>query len=660
MLANIAYLKTAQNGRIWFEQTMMKHLFSPFRIKHLHLENRIVMPGLASFLIEDDGSISDKTVEHYRKRAAGGPAMVIVEAHAVSPEGIVSTHQARIYDDRFVEGLSRIAQVIKSEGAIPAIQIHHGGRQVPFRVIKRKPIAPSNLPCPTIRGEVEPLDHDGIRRVVKDFGDAASRAVEAGFELLEIHGAHGYIINQFLSRFSNIRDDEYGGDLKGRTRFAKEILQEVRSRIGKDFPLSFKISAQEFVPEGLTVEESVEILKEIVPCGVDILQVSAGNDATPEWICQPMFMEKACLADSAAKIREALSIPVMSVGRINDPLVADSIIEQGKADLVCMGRGLLADPELPKKAKEGQLDDIRICIACNTCMESIFRRGRIECLVNPFLGREKEMELHPATKTKKVMVVGGGPGGLNVAWIAAQRGHEVHLYERQSELGGQLNLATIASYKKELVSLIEYQKRQGEKFGVNIHLNSEVTVDTVRETAPDVVILATGSVPITPPIPGIDRPIVIPLTEILNGVRPVKGKVVVVGGGATGCEVAHHLSESGCQVTIVEMLPKLAEQLESITRKVLIGKLKEKNAQIMTEYKVAYIEDDGVTVTDKDGKELPIKADAVVITIGNRPDNALFEHIKPMGLELYQIGDCLEPRSAKAAIYEGAVIGREI
>jgi len=639
---------------------MLNHLFTPFEVKGLHFKNRIVMPGLASFLIEDDGSISDRTVEHYRNRAAGGPALVIVEAHAVSPEGVVSNHQARIYDDRFIEGLSRIAKVMKSEGAIPAIQIHHAGRQVPFRVIKRKPLAPSNLPCPTIRTEVEPLDHESIGRIVKAFGDAARRAVEAGFELLEIHGAHGYLINQFLSRFSNIRDDEYGGDIKGRTRFAREIVQEIRNRVGDDFPLSFKISAQEFVPDGLTVEESIEILKEIVPCGIDILQVSAGNDATPEWICQPMFMGKACLVDSAARIREALEIPVMSVGRINDPLVAESIIQEGKADLVCMGRGLLADPELPRKAEEGQLEDIRICIACNTCMESIFRRGRIECLVNPSLGREKEMEIHPAPRAKKVMVVGGGPGGLNVAWVAAQRGHEVHLYERQPELGGQLNLATIASYKKELISLIEYQKRQVEKFGVNIHLNTEVTGELVRREAPDAVILATGSVPITPPVPGIDKPIVVPLSDMLSGIRAVEGKVIVVGGGATGCEVAHHLSENGCQVTIVEMLPRLAEQLESITRKVLIGKLRENNARILTEHKVISIGDRGVSVTDKNGKESFLEADSVVITIGNRPDNALHDELKPTGIELYKIGDCLEPRSAKAAIYEGAIIGRKI
>jgi len=638
----------------------MQHLFSPFSIKNIELKNRIVMPGLASFLIEDDGSITDKTVEHYRRRAAGGPAMVIVEACAVSPEGIVSAHQARIYDDRFIEGFSRIAQVMKSEGAVPALQIHHGGRQTSAKVIKRKPLAPSNLPCPTIKGDVEPLTVEGIREIIRKFGDAAARAVEAGFELIEIHGAHGYLINEFLSGFSNIREDRYGGDTAGRARFALEVIREVRTRVGKDFPLSFKISAQEFVPGGLTVEESIKILKLLVPAGLDIIQVSAGNDATPEWISQPMFMEKACLADSAAEIRRALKMPVMAVGRINDPLVAEDIIKQEKADLVCVGRGLLADPEMPLKAKEGRVDDIRICIACNTCMQSIFRKGRVECLVNPSLGREKEMELVPTDTPKKVMVVGGGPGGLHVAWVAARRGHEVHLYEKQAELGGQLTLGSVTKYKKELLSLIRFQKRQIEKSGVRTHLNSEVTLKTITKEKPDVIVLSTGSIPIRPEVPGIEKPIVRTLSEAFSDDQVAGKRTVIVGGGATGCEVAHHLSETGSSVTIVEQLGKLAEQLESVTRKVLLQQLRENNVQFLTRHKLSKVEDNGVWLEGPDRVESFLEAEAVVIAVGNRPDNRLYEQLKGTEIPVYQIGDCLEPRTAKAAISDAALIGRAI
>lgn len=638
----------------------MEKLFTPFRIKTCYLNNRIVMPGLASFLIENDGSITEKTIEHYRRRAAGGPAMVIMEACAVSADGIVSHHQARIHEDRLIKGLSRVAAVMKAEGAVPAVQIHHSGRQTSPRIINRKPLAPSNLPCPTIRGDVEPLTIDGIQEIVQKFGDAAVRAVQAGFELLEIHGAHGYLINQFLSKFSNIREDQYGGSVSGRTRFAEEVVLEVRKRIGKDFPLSFKISAQEFLPDGLNTVESIEILKILVKAGIDVVQVSAGNDGTPEWICQPMFMKKACLVDSAAQIKKALDIPVMTVGRINDPLLADQIIKNGQADLVCIGRGLLADPELPKKAKQGRLSDIRTCIACNTCMESIFRKGQVECLVNPVLGHEKEMEMQSPEKLKKVMVIGGGPGGLNVAWVAAKRGHDVHLYEKMPVLGGQLNLGSVTKYKKELSSLIDFQKHQVEKFGVKSYLNHEATIDTIKAVKPDVVVLATGSVPVKPSIKGIDKPIVFTLPEILNGKRPKMRKCVVVGGGASGCEVAHHLAANDCQVTIVEQLPQIAEQLESITRKVLIRELKTYKVVFMTECRLVKIEDRGVVISDKQGNESLVEADAIVIAVGNKPNNILFDKVKSLGIPLYQIGDCLEPRSAKAAIYEGAVIGRQI
>lgn len=638
----------------------MKSLFSPFSIKNCHLKNRIVMPGLASFLIEDDGSYSDKTIEHYRLRAAGGPSMIIMEAHGVAPEGIVSNHQARIYDDSFIENLYRVASVIKSEGSIPAIQIHHAGRQVPSRVINRKPFAPSPLPCPAIKGDVEPLTVEDILKIVKRFGDAAERAVQAGFELIEIHGAHGYLINQFLSGFSNIREDEYGGSTARRARFAKEVIREIRGRIGTEFPLSFKISAQEFVPGGLTTEESIKILELLVPEGLDIVQVSAGNDATPEWICQPMFMKKACLLDSAEKIKAALDIPVMVVGRINDPLIAESIINDKKADLVCIGRGLLADPELPKKAQEGRLDDIRICIACNTCMQSIFRKGRIECLVNPSLGREKEMEIHPALTPKKVMVIGGGPGGLNVARIAAKRGHKVSLYEKQPFLGGQLIFGSATFYKKEMLTLLGFLEKQVKKYDIKCYTNFEATIDTIRDNNPDVVIIATGSTPVKPDVDGIDLPIVFSVPEILNGTGREMNNVLVIGGGATGCEVALDLSEKGCNVTIVEQFPEIGMQIEAMTRKIIFQKLKERHVKILTEFRLIRISENGAFVSDKGGEDLFLEGDCIIIAVGNRPDNSLFNQVKDMGIEAFQIGDCLEVRSAKEAIFEGASIGRLI
>ena len=639
----------------------MENLFSTFSIKGCNLKNRIVMPGLASFMIESDGSIPQQAIEHYRRRAAGGPAMVIMEACAVAPEGIVSPHQARIYDDRFVEGLSKIARSMKEEGTVPAVQLHHGGRQTSAKVIGGLPVAPSPLPCPSIRGEVRPLTVSDIQELVKKFGDAADRALEAGFELIEIHGAHGYLVNQFLSGFSNIVRTSTGATFRVEHGLRGRSFGKFENGSGDEFPISFKISAMEFVKGGLNVEESLEILKILVKEGVDVIQVSAGNDATPEWISQPMYMEKACLTDYARAIKKELDVPIMAVGRINEPLLAEEIIKSGKADLVCMGRGLLADPAMPNKAREGRLDDIRTCIACNTCMQSIFRKGRVECLVNPTLGREEEMTFRPAKTVKKVLVVGAGPGGLNVAWVAARRGHDVHLFEKQPQVGGQLVLGSTTHSKKELRKLIQFQTKQIERFGVTCHLNQEVTPDTLKEHAPDVVILATGSIPVRPQIDGIDSALVISIHEALNGRnRPEETNAVVVGGGPTGCEIALHLAEKGHRVTIVEMMSQLGSGLESMTRKILLRKLKEHGVYFRTDCKVVRIEENGVVIAEKEGKEATLPADQVVFSIGNRPDDTLFNQIKSMGYETHRIGDCLEPRSAKSAIYEGAILGRTI
>lgn len=619
------------------------------------------MPGLASFLIENDGSYSEKTIEHYRLRAAGGPAMIIMEAHGVAPEGVVSDHQARIYEDRFIKDISKAASAIRNEGCVPAIQIHHAGRQVPARVINRRPFAPSNLPCPAIKGEVEPLSVRNIEKIVSQFGEASERAVEAGFELIEIHGAHGYLINQFLSGFSNIRDDEYGGSVERRAKFARDIIKEVRKRVGPDFPLSFKISAQEFVPNGLTTEESIEILKLLVPEGLDVVQVSAGNDGTPEWICQPMFMKQACLVESAAKIKAAIDVPVMVVGRINDPFIAEEIIGEGKADIVCMGRGLLADPELPKKAQEGRFEDIRKCIACNTCMQSIFRNGKIECLVNPALGREKEMAFKPADKPKKIMVIGGGPGGMNAARVAAKRGHTVDLFEKKSELGGQLRLGVKPYFKKELNHLIEFLITQINKEKIVRHLNHEVTIETIKEYNPDAVIVATGSSPACPPIKGNNLPVVFTVPDILNGSGVTLGKrIVVVGGGATGCEIALDLSSKNFDVTIIEQLPRIGIQIEAMTKKIILRGLKENNVKIYKEHVIQEITSDGVYAVDKEKNSRFVECDSVIIATGNRPENRLYEDLIEHGITAYKIGDCSEARGAKDAIYEGALIAGKI
>ena len=320
----------------------------------------------------------------------------------------------------------------------------------------------------------------------------------------------------------------------------------------------------------------------------------------------------------------------------------------------------MADPEMPIKAQEGRFDEIRTCIACNTCMQSIYRKGRLECLVNPALGREQEMQIVSTTQPKKVMVIGGGPGGLNAAWVAAKRGHEVHLYERQTYLGGQLVPGSKTAYKKEMQSLIHFQKRQAELNGVICHMGQEATVQTVQKEDPDVVILATGSKPVLPQVEGIDAASVVTFDVVLDGEVQDKKSTVVVGGGATGCEVAYHLSETGSPVTIVELLPKIGGELEAVTKKLLVRKLKENTVRILTEHRLLRVGKNSIVVAGPDGIEHIIEAERVVVAIGIRPDDTIHRQIKSLGYETHVIGDCLEPRTAKTAIYEGAKLGRSI
>lgn len=587
--------------------------------------------------------------------------MIIMEAHGVASEGVVSRYQARIYDDRFIKDIRRAASAIRDEGSIPAIQIHHAGRQVSSRVINRKPFAPSPLPCPAIKGDVEPLTHDGIKKITMQFGDAAERAVDAGFDLIEIHGAHGYLINQFLSGYSNIRKDEYGGTIENRARFAVDIVREIRDRIGSKFPLSFKISAQEFVPGGLTTDESIEILKILVNEGIDIVQVSAGNDASPEWISPPMFMEQACFAGSAARIRREVGVPVMAVGRINDPFIAEKILKDEMADLICMGRGLLADPRLPEKARAGRFDDIRKCIACNTCIQSIFKTGKIECLVNPSLGREKELAFLPAENPRKIMVIGGGPGGLSAAKAASQRGHHVEIFEKDRKAGGQLRTGGIPGFKKDLNKLIDYLIKQVEKENIKCHFGHKVTVETVKKFNPDAVILAAGSIPGIPSIKGADGPNVVTVHEcLLNDRVYSKGKnIVVCGGGPSGCEVALYLSESGHKVTLIEMLPKAGMGMEAMTKKILINRMKKSDVRVLTECTVTEIMQDRVIYKAGESDET-INCDIVVLATGNIPNDILFGEIESLGINIFKIGDCNKVGGAKEAIFEGASTGNMV
>lgn len=638
----------------------MKKIGTPIKIKNLIIKNRFVMPALGSFLTEERGYVGQMLINYYRRRAQGGVGLLIVEASAVSADGFVSSRQLCNYDDSYLPGLTDLASAIKAEGVRVALQIHHAGRQTASKITGQKPVAPSPLPCPSIGEIPHELTIPEIAEIIIKFGNAAERGKKAGFEAIEIHGAHGYLINQFLSPFSNLRTDRYGGSLNNRLRIAIEIIREVRQRVGEDMPVIFRLTAEEFVDGGLSLKDSVEIARILESEGIDALHVSAGNDATPEWISQPMLIPPGCLTHLAAGIKKEISIPVIAVGRINNPDLAEAVIEEGKADLVSIGRGLVVDPDFPKKYFEGRKQEIRRCMGCNTCIQSIFRKARMECQINPFLGREPEANFEKTLNPQRVLVIGGGPAGLEAAWIAKSRGHEVILLEKDIRLGGHVNVASVPPAKEELTTIIAHQKVMLDKYGVEYHLNQEVTPEVIENINPEVVILASGSTPILPDIPGIDSKTVSTAYDLLAGQTEVGERVAIIGGGSVGCETAEYLARKGKKVSIFEMQAKVAADLEAMTRKLRLKRLKDLEVKIYTNSKVLRIDPGLLMYSNGKDTQYYSGVDNVILAIGLKPRNGLVKTLETGKYKYFVIGDCDGPEMLKKAIHGGTLVGLQI
>jgi NADPH-dependent 2,4-dienoyl-CoA reductase/sulfur reductase-like enzyme len=489
---------------------------------------------------------------------------------------------------------------------------------------------------------------------VEEFGDCALRAKKAGFDGVEVHGAHGYLIAQFMSPYSNKRTDEYGGSLLNRMRLPLEIISNIRAKAGNDFPILFRISGDEFVPGGRTIEDTKAIAVLLEQAGVNAIHVSAGVYGSMQFIIPPAAVRHGWIADFAAEVKKVVSIPVITVGRINDPMMAETIIASGKADFVAIGRGSLADPELPNKAAAGKFDDINYCIGClQGCVGNLFRGNPGGCLVNPVTGRESEFILKPVDKKKKVFVAGGGPAGMEAARVAAQRGHEVHLYEKSDKLGGQYLIGAIPPNKGEVDMFLAWQQNQLKKYNVNVHFNTELTVQIVEKGAPDAVIVATGGEPIVPDIPGKDKPNVVDANDVLLGNVNVGHRVIVIGGGMVGSETADHLANHGKEVTIVEMLPEIAKDEEAAVRYFLMKDLQDNGVKIYVNAPVKKILDDGV-ISEIDGAEIKIgPADTIVMAIGAKSVNSLTKQLEGKVPQVLTVGDALKVRKALEAVEEG-------
>lgn len=634
---------------------MAKKLFEKISIGKMELRNRIVLPPMVRNWGTEEGLVTDRLVNHYRELARGGTAMLITEASFVSPEGKGFGREMGIDRDECLPGLKKLAGAAHEHGAKIGPQLYHAGRQTNSKVTGVQPVAPSPIACPVMQEEPHELTIEEITAIEDKFADSARRAKEAGFDFVEVHGAHGYLIMQFLSPYSNKREDEYGGSLENRFRFVKNIIAKIRQQVGEDFPIIVRISGEEGVPNGLELKDTQEIAKMLEGLGIDALHVSIGNYATYQegLMIPPMAIEAGPLVYLAAGIKEAVNIPVITVGKINTPELAEAIITSGQADLVALGRELIADPKWPDKVENNSIPDINRCIACNQgCIDRLFQQEDTQCLVNPCFGREEEFKIEPAKEVKNVMVIGGGPAGMQAAIVAKARGHNVSIYEKSGELGGELKLAEIPPHRQGMTWFKEYLIGRVHKMEIEEHLNTEVTRDIVAKNDIDHVIIATGSECAMPNIPGVDSPIAVMPPQALTGEAKLGKKVIIAGGGSVGSETAEYLAEKGHRVIITEMGDGIASDMGISDRHLLLERFKKMGVEIMTNAKIIKISGQGLSI-NRQGKEEFIEADNIVLCLGAKPINYLAKEISDLTAVVDIVGDAKQPRTVLEAVYEG-------
>ena len=614
---------------------MLATLQTPIRINNLEIRNRVVMPPMATRFASERGGVTRQLIDYHVERAKGGVGLQIVESAQVQDEPLALL---KIYSDTLIPGLNELAESIKMRGAKAGIQINHWGFSTP-----------------------DQLSQDQISTLIEDFASAALRAKMAGFDLVEIHGAHAYLIAKFLSARTNHRMDEWGGTWEKRTNFVRAIIRGIRKKIGHDFPLSLRISGDEFLEGGRTIEETERMAPLFEEAGVDLLHISGGGLESRERTGLPMVYPRGALVPLAQRVKKCVKIPVATVGRINDPILADQIIREGKADLVSLGRALLADPDLPLKAFSGRFDEIRKCTACMDCRMRVADLGwKMKCSVNPDLGRERDSTLHPVAKAKKVMVVGGGPAGMEAARIAKLRGHRVTLYEQGKKLGGQLLYATAPPHKEELNNILEYLSHQMKSLKIPVKLGVKVDPSVVRKVRPDAVIVATGSKPALPSFAGEAK--VLTYREILKQKLPKGESFLVIGGGSVGCELAEYLAEKGKTVSVVEILEEVASDAQSDARKLLAQRLKDRKVAIYTGSQVQKIEGDKATLINGQGESIELRAAVIVTAVGTIPDPVPLKGIEKLqpAPSIYLVGDCRQGGKIMQAIHDGNRVARLI
>lgn len=641
-----------------------KKLFEPICINKMQLKNRIVMPPMHTRFASESGETTDRIIEYYVERAKGGVGLIIIENTCIDwLVGRASGNPIRIDQDIYTCGLRDLVEAVHKYDTKIASQPHHSGRQNTRANIEggRSPIAPSSIPCGLCKDIPDEMTIDDIKRVINQFVAAARRTKQAGFDALELHAAHGYIITQFLSPYTNKRNDLYGGSLENRMRFPIEVVSRVREEVGPGFPIIYRFSAEEKVPGGQQLEESLCLVKRLEKEGVDAFHVSAGIYESITWIYPD---DPGVLVYLAEAVKKEVKVPVITVGRLGNPLDAEKVLEEGKADLVSMGRSLLADPYIPLKTKLGKTEEIVPCIACNECVGRLFSGWRLGCTVNPLLSKEYKIKISKTHSPKKISIIGAGPAGLEAARVATLMGHKVELFDKREKIGGQLQEASVAKFKEEhLKPLITYYENQIDKLKIEVKLGREIKAEEIINSKPDAVIVATGSIPIIPNIDGIKNKNVYLAVDFLASEQKVAGKrvnignnekIFVIGGGEVGLEAALVLEEKGNKVVVVEITDQIARDLNSVQIEYMNRRLKNSNLAILKNHRVVKIKEGKVVIEDIANFEISESdCDSVFIAIGFKPNNNLAMQLTGKVPEIKAVGDCVNIGRLFQAIHNG-------
>lgn len=650
--------------------TTFQYLFTPLQIGTVTVENRIVaMPHTT--LLSTDHLIGDRHIAYYEERAKGGVGLIIVETLIIHPSSQPLMNEAFAFDEREVSRYQELTAAVHRHGTKIFAQIAHGGRQLIDGSISRLPLWGVSPVALSVATETpHEMEEEDIAELIAAYARSASYVRAGGFDGVELHASHGYLIQQFFSPLSNLRTDRWGGTLENRMRFAFAVIEAVRKAVGDDFVVGMRLAADEFVPGGLTTDDAQEIARCLTASGrLDYLSISAGMGQTPFLITCDMNFPAGSQAYLAGLIKQVVGpTPVFASQRINAPLLAERILAEGQADMVGMTRALICDPQLPRKARAGQLDDIRACIGCNqNCIGRIMQSKPIGCIQNAAVGREREWgigTLAPAARRKRVTVVGGGPAGMECARILAARGHTVILYEKDAQLGGQVNLIVKAASRQEFGGVVRYLSGQMTKLGVDVRLNTTATAEMVLADHPDAVVVATGSMPERPPLPGADAANVCDVADLLAGrVEPGRRAVVIDGESFyRALTAADFLASRGTEVEVLSPVFYVGMNVTMPSLIITYMNLCGKGVRFTPLHMVRSIEDHTVNAFHvfSFAAHPIIDVDTIVLAYPGRADAALYRQLKGTLPALYQIGDCVAPRKVDMAILEGHEVGRRI